>query len=51
MSRELFKNVVLDVSKSGIKLNLEEALKKFEKTRKEAWKEIKERYVKEGLIE
>ena len=50
-SRELFRKVVLDVLKSGIKLNLKEALKKFEKTRKEAWKEIKERYVKEGLIE
>jgi hypothetical protein len=51
MSRELFKKIVLDALKSGIELNFEEALKEFEETRKEAWKEIKERYVKEGLIE
>ena len=51
MSMEFFKKIVLDALKSGIELNFEEALKEFEETRKEAWKEIKERYVKEGLIE
>ena len=50
MSKELFKKIVLDALKSGIKLNLEEAIKKFEETREEAWKEIKEKYVKKGLI-
>ena len=49
MGRELFKKIVLDALKSGIELNFEEALKKFEETREEAWKEIKERYI-EGLI-
>jgi len=51
MSRELFKKIVLDALKSGIELNFEEALKKFEETRKEAWEEIKEKYTKKGLIE
>ena len=51
MSRELFKKIVLDALKSGINLNFEEAIKKFEKARKETWKEIKEKYVKKGLIE
>lgn len=50
MSRELFKKIVLDALKSGIELNFEEALKKFEETREETWKEIKERYIKKGLI-
>jgi len=50
MSRELFKKIALDALKSGIKLNLEEAIKKFEETREEAWKEIKEKYAKKGLI-
>jgi len=35
MSRELFKKIVLDALKSGIELNLEEAIKKFEETREE----------------
>jgi len=51
MSRELFKKIVLDALKSGIELNFEEALKEFEETRKDAWKEVKKRYVKKGLIE
>ncbi len=51
MSRELFKKIVLDALKSGIELNFEEALKKFEETRKETWEEIKEKYIKKGLIE
>lgn len=51
MGRELFKKIVLDALKSGIELNFEEALKKFEETREEAWKEIKERYIEKGLIE
>ena len=51
MSRELFKKIILDALKSGIKLNLDEAIKKFEETREEAWKEIKEKYAKKGLIE
>ena len=51
MSRELFKKIVLDALKSGINLNFEEAIKKFEEARKETWKEIKEKYVKKGLIE
>ena len=50
MSKELFKKIALDALKSGIKLNLEEAIKKFEETREEAWKEIKEKYAKKGLI-
>ncbi len=50
MSRELFKKIALDALKSGIRLNLEEAIKKFEETREEAWKEIKEKYAKKGLI-
>ena len=51
MSRELFRKIVLDALRSGIELNFEEALKKFEETREEAWKEIKEKYIKIGLIE
>jgi len=51
MSRELFKKIVLDALRSGIELNFEEALKKFEETREEAWKEIKEKYIRKGLIE
>ncbi len=47
MSRELFKKIVLNALKSGIELNFEEALKKFE----EAWEKIKEKYIKKGLIE
>ncbi len=50
MSRELFKKIVLDALKSGVELNLEKAIREFEETRKEAWKEIKERYIKKGLI-
>ena len=50
MSRELFKRIVLDALKSGIELD-EEALKKFEETREEAWKDIKDKYIKKGLIE
>jgi hypothetical protein len=51
MSRELFKKIVLDALKSGIKLNFEKAIREFEETRKDAWKEIKEKYIKKGLIE
>ena len=51
MSRELFRKIVLDALRSEIELNFEEALKKFEETREEAWKEIKEKYIKKGLIE
>jgi hypothetical protein len=50
MSRELFKKIVLDALKSGVELNLEKAIREFEETRKEAWKEIKEIYTKKGLI-
>ncbi len=50
MSRELFKKMVLDVLKSGIELNLEEAIKKFEETREVAWKETKDKYAKKRLI-
>ena len=51
MSKELFKKIVLDVLKSGIELDFEEAIKKFEESREEAWKEIREKYAKKGLIE
>ena len=51
MSKELFKKIVLDVLKSGIELDFEEAIKKFEETREEAWEDIKEKYSKKGLIE
>jgi len=51
MSKELFKKIVLDVLKSGIKLDFEKAIKKFEESREEAWKEIRKRYIKKGLIE
>ena len=40
MSRELFKKIVLDTLKSGIKLNFEKAIREFEETRKDAWKEF-----------
>jgi len=51
MSKELFKKIVFDVLKSGIELDFEEAIKKFEESREEAWKEIREKYAKKGLIE
>ncbi|WP_456328100.1 hypothetical protein [Archaeoglobus sp.] len=51
MSRELFKKIVLNALKSGIDLNFEDAIKKFEETREDAWREIKEKYAKKGLIE
>jgi hypothetical protein len=51
MSRELFKKIVLDALKSGVELNFEKAIREFEETRKDAWKEIKEKYIKKGLIE
>jgi len=42
--------IVLDVLGSGIKLDFEKTLKKFEEARRDVWKEIKERYTKKGLI-
>ncbi len=51
MSRELLKKIVLDALKSGIALSFEDAISKFEETREEAWKEIKEKYARKGLIE
>ena len=50
MGKEFFKKIVLNVLKSGIELDFEEAIKKFEETREEAWKEIRKKYSKKGLI-
>jgi len=50
MGKEFFKKIVLNVLKSGIELDFEEAIKKFEESREEAWKDIKEKYSKKGLI-
>jgi len=44
------RKIVFDALKFEIELD-EEALKKFEETREEAWKDIKEKYIKKGLIE
>ncbi len=51
ISKELLKRIVLDALKSGVEINFEEALEKFEEARKEAWEEIREKYVKKRLIE
>lgn len=50
MSREFFKKVVMERLRKGMDLDPEEALSEFEKTREEAWKEIKKKYVEKGLI-
>ncbi len=51
MSREFFKKVVMERLRKGMDLDLEEALKEFEKTRADSWKETKKRYLEKGLIE
>ncbi len=50
MSREFFRKMVMEKLKEGIDLDLDRALSEFEKTREDVWEEIKNRYLKKGLI-
>lgn len=50
MSKDLYKNLIAETLRNGMDLDLSKALEDFEKTREEAWKETKQKYVKKGLI-
>jgi len=50
MSREFFKEIVIERLRNGMDLDLDEALKDFEKTKMDVWKETKKRYLEKGLI-
>jgi hypothetical protein len=50
MSRELTKELVLNILESGLPLDEVEELKSFEITRKNVWSKVKERYKRRGLL-
>lgn len=50
MSKDLYKKLISETLRSGMDLDLSKALEDFEKTREDAWKETKQKYVKKGVI-
>mgnify|MGYP000238676663 CR=1 FL=1 len=50
LSRRFAKRLVLRYLKSGVNLDLEKALREFEETRNEVWKELEEEYRRKGLL-
>ena len=50
LSRRIAKKLILRYLEGGMNLDLESALKEFEETRSEVWKELKEEYRRKGLL-
>ena len=50
LSRRIAKKLVLKYLEGGIDLDLERALREFEETRNEVWKELEEEYRRKGLL-
>ncbi len=50
LSRRFTKRLVLRYLESGVNLDLEKALREFEETRNEVWKELEEEYRRKGLL-
>jgi len=50
LSRKLAKKLILRYLEGGMDLDLERALREFEETRNEVWKELEEEYRKKGLL-
>ncbi len=50
LSRRIAKKLVLRYLEGGIDLDLERALREFEETRNEVWKELEEEYRRKGLL-
>ncbi len=50
LSRRLAKKLVLRYLEGGVDLDLERALREFEETRSEVWRELEEEYRKKGLL-
>ncbi|MCD6114628.1 MAG: hypothetical protein J7J78_04955 [Thermoprotei archaeon] len=50
LSRRVAKKLVIRYLEGGIDLDLERALREFEETRNEVWKELEEEYRRKGLL-
>jgi len=50
LSRRIAKKLVLRYLEGGMDLDLESALREFEETRSEVWKELEEEYRRKGLL-
>ncbi len=50
LSRRIAKKLVLRYLEGGMDLDLERALREFEETRSEVWKELEEKYKRKGLL-
>jgi len=50
LSRRFAKKLVLRYLRGGVDLDLERALREFEVTRSEVWKELEEEYRRKGLL-
>jgi len=50
LSRRLVKKLILKYLEGGMDLDLERALREFEETRNEVWKELEEEYRRKGLL-
>ncbi len=49
-SRRLMRKLILRHLKEGVGINLEKALREFEETRSEVWKNLEEEYRKKRLL-
>jgi len=50
LSRKVLRKLLVESLSEGINVDLEKALKEFEKTRDEVWRRIEKEYREKGLI-
>jgi len=50
LARKMAKKLILKSLEKGLSVDLDEAIRKFEETRDEAWKEVEKEYKRKGLL-